>query len=125
MQKQITDMFIAAVVKTKGARFLGAEPDGDLIALLFDDTDGVVSQTVDAHKNGGIEINSATLAAALVAMKDEVFGARRQHFRRQERRPETQPEEPIPVRGSRGEEQGFRIRPGQGLVGSGRRGSRQ
>ena len=72
-----TEYNLAATLKASGVRYVGAEP-GHRVVLLFDDGDGRASQIADRHVNGGVEVNSATLAASLSFIKDTIFATRRE-----------------------------------------------
>jgi hypothetical protein len=81
MEKKQTEVAVfdylqAAVLKAKGIRFLGARPgNGRRCELLFDSTNGDTFQVLDAHRNGGVSVNSADMVNAVREMKDAIFSA--------------------------------------------------
>lgn len=74
----VSDYVEAAVLKAAGTRFLGAEPGGSRVGLVFEDDDGQASVLIEKHENGGVQVNSADLAASLAFVKDKIFSTRRE-----------------------------------------------
>ena len=73
---EVTEYLSAAMLKASGVRFLGGKP-GVRVRLVFDNLDGRAARLLDAHLNGGVEVNSAAFAAALREIKDSIFSLRR------------------------------------------------
>ena len=76
-----TEFIAASTLKALDVPFLGAEP-GARVELLFDDSDGRASEIASQHMNGGVQVNSADLAAAFAFVKDRVFALKRDRFAR-------------------------------------------
>ena len=75
----VTEYLAAAFLKARGVPYLGAEAEaGRRVSLLFDNADGLAATLLNEHRNCGGTVNSAAFAAAVVQMKDEIFGARRE-----------------------------------------------
>jgi hypothetical protein len=73
----VSDYLVAAVLKAKGIRFLGARAgSGKRCELAFDSANGEAFTLLDAHRNGGVSVNSANMAAAIHEVKDAIFAVR-------------------------------------------------
>lgn len=73
----VFDLSEAAVLKAAGVPFIEAVPDGRIVRLVFDDTDGRATEIALAHSNDGVTINSAKMAAGYAWAKDRIFATRR------------------------------------------------
>ena len=74
---RLTEIYAIAVLRANGVRFQGVEPTpGGRVAFLFDDEGGKASALVQAHRDRGVDVNSADFAAAVTWAKDIIFGSR-------------------------------------------------
>jgi hypothetical protein len=73
----VSDYLVAAVLKAKGVRFLGARAgSGRRCELAFDSANGEAFSILDAHRNGGVSVNSSDVVGAIHEIKDAIFAVR-------------------------------------------------